>query len=163
VQQVFAELRRKLGFVPNLVRLWAHSRLLLRPLTTLEVTVGASGRVPSALKELAAARVSELNRCPYCRAFHHARLGQLDVADDKTAQLAAPELPEGLFTVEERVVLQLADEMTLDVKATPETVARVRELFGLEGAIELMAIVATLNADNRMALSAALVADQWPR
>lgn len=160
---VFARFRAALGFVPNYARLWANSQLLVDAAMTLEMTVGQSARVPAALKELAATRVSELNACPYCKAFHHARLGQLDVDAARAATLGEPSLPADLFSDEERAVLQLADEMTLEVRARRETVARVRELFGVEGAIELMGVIAMLNFDNRMAYTAELVADEWPR
>jgi uncharacterized peroxidase-related enzyme len=161
--ETFHQFRRALGFVPNLVRLWANSPLLMRAALALEVAVGTDGRVPAALKELAATRVSELNRCPYCKAFHHARLGQLDVDGGKAATLAEPTLPAGLFSDEEAAVLQLADEMTLEVQAHPATVERVKRLFGVEGAVELMGVIAMLNLDNRMAFTAGLVADDWPR
>jgi AhpD family alkylhydroperoxidase len=129
----------------------------------LEVAMTTAGRVPAALKELAATRVSELNRCPYCTAFHHARLGQLAVDGGKAATLAEPTVPSSLFTEAELAVLQLADEMTIDVQAHRATIERVKRLFGVEGAIELMGVIAMLNLDNRMAYSAGLVADDWPR
>jgi uncharacterized peroxidase-related enzyme len=161
--EMFHQFRRALGFVPNLVRMWAHSPLLMKAALALEVAMTTAGRVPAALKELAATRVSELNRCPYCKAFHHARLGQLAVDGGKAATLGEPTVPSSLFTEEELAVLQLADEMTIDVQAHPATLARVKRLFGVEGAIELMGVIAMLNLDNRMAYSAGLVADDWPR
>lgn len=160
---VFDRCRAALGFVPGYARLWAHSKLLVDAAMTLEMTVGQSACVPAPLKELAATRVSELNACPYCKAFHHARLGQVGVDGGKAATLGEPELPVALFSDAERAVLQLADEMTLEVRARRETVARVRELFGVEGAVELMGVIAMLNFDNRMAYTAELVADEWPK
>jgi hypothetical protein len=60
-------------------------------------------------------------------------------------------------------VLQLADEMTLDVQATAATIERVAKLFGVDGAIELMTCIGMLNLDNRMAFSADLPPDAFPR
>jgi hypothetical protein len=68
-------------------------------------------------------------------------------------------LPRDLYTEEELAVLRLADEMTLDVKAKPETLHAIAKLYGSEGAIELMAAVALLNFDNRMAFTAELPPD----
>jgi hypothetical protein len=51
--------------------------------------------------------------------------------------------------------------MTLSVRASPETVLRVKELFGEAGAIELMATIGMLNCFNRIAFSAGLSADAW--
>jgi AhpD family alkylhydroperoxidase len=163
VRAVFDKFKSALGFVPNLVRLWSHSPLLFGALTGLEAVVGAPGKVPGALKELAMARTSELNGCPYCKAFHHDRLKRLGTPADKDRSLALGQPPPGLFTDEELAVLKLADEMTMDVQASAATVERVARLFGTEGAIELMACIAMLNLDNRMAYSAALPPDAFPR
>ncbi|HLM73149.1 MAG TPA: hypothetical protein VK459_10675, partial [Polyangiaceae bacterium] len=67
----------------------------------------------------------------------------------------------GVFSAEETAVLDLTDEMTLSVRASPETVLRVKELFGEAGAIELMATIGMLNCFNRIAFSAGLSADAW--
>jgi uncharacterized peroxidase-related enzyme len=161
---LFEKFRQALGFVPNLVRLWANSKLLANALAQLEMVVGANGRVPSALKELAMARTSELNGCPYCKAFHHDRLLRLGSSADRASALAMREVEApGLFTAEERAVLQLADEMTLDVQASAATVEQVVKLFGVEGAVELMACIGMLNLDNRMAFTADLPPDAIPR
>jgi uncharacterized peroxidase-related enzyme len=166
VRAVFEKFRNALGFVPNLVRLWSQSSLLFPALTQLEAVVGAAGKVPSAIKELAMARTSELNGCPYCKAFHHERLRKLGESADKSSAIRGEHLEEaasGLFTEEERAALRLADEMTLDVQASRATVERVAKLFGNEGAVELMTCIAMLNLDNRMAYSAALPPDTFPR
>jgi uncharacterized peroxidase-related enzyme len=166
VRAVFEKFRSALGFVPNLVRLWSHSPLLFGALTGLEAVVGAAGKVPSNLKELAMARTSELNGCPYCKAFHHDRLKRLGTGSDKASALARERIesaPADLFTDEERAVLQLADEMTLDVQASAATIERVAKLFGVDGAIELMTCIGMLNLDNRMAFSADLPPDAFPR
>jgi AhpD family alkylhydroperoxidase len=159
VRDIYARFESTLGFVPNLVKLWSRAPYLVAALVGLETALGAEGRVPLAMKELAMTRTSELNGCPYCRAFHRARLRQLGVDRDKSASLGAPALPRELFTEEELAVLALADEMTLDVKAKPETVRCVTALYGAAGAVELMAVVALLNFDNRMAFSAELPPD----
>jgi hypothetical protein len=49
--------------------------------------------------------------------------------------------------------------MTLAIKARPETLSAVVKLYGTDGAIELMAAIALLNFDNRMAFSAELEPD----
>ncbi len=159
VREIFARFNATLGFVPNLVKLWSQAPHLVSALVTVETALGAEGRVPQALKELAMTRTSELNGCPYCKAFHRARLRKLGVRQQAAEPLAQPELPRELYTEEELAVLKLADEMTLDVKAKPETLRTVARLFGTDGAIELMAAVALLNFDNRMAFTAELPPD----
>lgn len=154
------EVRAALGFVPNLVRLWAEAPHLVSTLVSLETTIGGPGLVPQRLKELAMTRTSELNGCPYCKSFHHARLRTLGFPQHLRTQLGSPELPLELFDERERCVLRLAEEMTLDVRASPATLEECRNLFGRAGAVELMAAVALLNFDNRMAYSAQLEPDE---
>lgn len=56
-------------------------------------------------------------------------------------------------------MLKLTDEMTLLVRGQPETVGKAIELFGVDGAVELMATIALLNFDNRMAFTAGIPVD----
>jgi uncharacterized peroxidase-related enzyme len=163
VQQLFARVRGAIGFVPNLFRLWANAAHLLPTLIQMETTICGDGKVPSRLKELAALRTSELNGCPYCTAFHGHNVKQLGYDSVQYAAISQQQGPgPGLFTEEEQAVLSLADEMTMRISAQPETLARIRHLFGLDGAVELMATIALLNFDNRMAYSAGTPPDVFP-
>lgn len=160
VRALFERIRGAIGFVPNLFRLWGNAPHLVDTLVQLEVTVAGSGKVPSYLKELAMTRVSELNGCPYCKAFHSHNLRELGAGDDKCGALSERNPPPlALFNEEELLVLQLADEMTLSIRASDTTLWKVRERFGLDGAVELMAAIALLNFDNRMAFSAGIDPD----
>jgi AhpD family alkylhydroperoxidase len=159
IREIFATFERALGFVPNLVKLWSQAPHLVSALVAVETALGGAGKVPQAMKELAMVRTSELNGCPYCRAFHRTRLRALGVEASKSGGLSVPELPRELYSEEELVVLKLADEMTLDIRAKPETLAAIAKLYGSDGAVELMAAVALLNFDNRMAFSAGLPPD----
>lgn len=163
VQELFDRIRSSIGFVPNLFRLWANAPHLLPTLVQMETTICGSGKVSARLKELAAFRTSELNGCPYCTAFHGHNVKQLGYAPAQYAAMQQPKQADlGLFTEEEQAVLALADEMTVQVHARPDTIERIRRLFGIDGAVELMAMIALLNFDNRMAYSARTPADQFP-
>jgi uncharacterized peroxidase-related enzyme len=160
VEAVFKRFRDAIGFVPNLVRMWAQAPHLLDTLVELETTLAGTGKIAPELKELAMARTSELNGCPYCKAFHGERLKELKIDTSKVDALTtSTPVGGGLFSEEELVVLQLADEMTLRVRAQPETIARAQRLFGLDGLVELMAVIGLLNFDNRMAYSAGVPVD----
>jgi AhpD family alkylhydroperoxidase len=159
IREIYAQFTAALGFVPNLVKLWSQAPHLVSALVAVETALGGAGKVPQSMKELAMTRTSELNGCPYCKSFHRARLHKLGVSDHKMAPLAAPDLPRDVYTDEELAVLRLADEMTLEVKAKPATLRAIANLYGTDGAIELMAAVALLNFDNRMAFTAELPPD----
>lgn len=163
VQQLFERIRGAIGFVPNLFRLWANAAHLLPVLVKMETTICGEGKVPARLKELAAFRTSELNGCPYCVAFHGHNVKQLGFEPAQYAAMQAPSSPDqSLFSAEEQAVLALADEMTTRVHARPETIGRIRSLFGVDGVVELMATIALLNFDNRMAYSAGTPPDVFP-
>lgn len=159
VRSFFEKVREAIGFVPNLFRLWARAPHLVDTLIQLETTVGGSGKVPAQLKELAMLRTSELNGCPYCAAFHGANFDSAGGDPVQAEALKRRELPPGLFSEEELTVLKLTDEMTLLVRGQPETVGKAIELFGVDGAVELMATIALLNFDNRMAFTAGIPVD----
>jgi uncharacterized peroxidase-related enzyme len=162
VQQLFARIRAAIGFVPNLFRLWANAPHLLPTLVQMETTICGSGKVPARLKELAALRTSELNGCPYCKAFHGHNVRQLGYDESQVSAVQQTAEPaSGLFTTEELAVLTLADEMTRSVSARAETLGHIQALFGRDGAVELMATIALLNFDNRMAYSAQTPPDSF--
>lgn len=161
VRALFERIQNAIGFVPNLFRLWGNAPHLVETLVQLEVTVAGSGKVPSYLKELAMTRVSELNGCPYCKAFHSHNLRELGADDSKRDALSERHPPpSSLFGEDELFVIKLADEMTLSVRASDETLWKARQLFGLDGAVELMATISLLNFDNRMAFSAGVEPDK---
>jgi len=162
VREVFESVRGVFGFIPNWVRMLAPAPHIMKALLDFEVRVAGDGKVPRALKELAMTRTSELNGCNYCIAYHHHGLKACGVEAAKATAVGQRERPGGgVFSEEESAVLDLTDEMTLNVRATPETVARVKELFGEAGAIELMTAIGMLNCFNRIAFSAGLHPDAW--
>lgn len=162
VREVFENVRGAFGFIPNWVRMLAHAPHVMKALLDLEMSVAGGGKIPAALKELAMMRTSELNSCGYCAAYHRHGLKKAGVEAAKTEALAVRERPGGgLFSEEETAVLDLTDEMTLDVRAKPETVERAARLFGKEGAVELMATIGMLNFFNRMSLSTGISPDRW--
>lgn len=162
VREVFENVRGVFGFIPNWVRMLAHSPHVMKTLLELEMSVAGEGKIPSALKELAMMRTSELNSCTYCSAYHRHGLKRAGVEDSKTDALAVRERPGGgLFSEEETTVLDLTDEMTIDVRAKPETVERATRLFGEDGVVELMATIGMLNFFNRMSLSTGISPDRW--
>jgi uncharacterized peroxidase-related enzyme len=162
VREVFENVRGVFGFIPNWVRMLARSPHVLKALLDFEVRIAGDGKIPRALKELAMTRTSELNGCNYCSAYHRHGLKACGVEESKATAIGQRERPGGgLFSEEETAVLDLTDEMTLNVRASPETVLRVKELFGEDGAVELMAAIGMLNCFNRIAFSAGLSPDAW--
>lgn len=122
-----------------------------------------TGAVPDDLRELAIARVAVVNRAWY-EWGHHAPLaaaaGVPQAALDGLAAEAGPlrladwgeegnkAWAAGLSEKQWAVVV-LADEMTRNVEVADETFARVKDIFGERGTVEVVATVACYNCVSR--------------
>lgn len=121
--------------------------------------------VPDDLRELAISRVAAVNRAWY-EWGHHAPLavaaGVPQAAVDALAEATKPlrlgdwkgeggaegEAGSGL-TEKQWAVVVLADEMTRNVEVADETFAKVKEIFGERGTVEVVATVAAYNCVSR--------------
>ena len=71
VQALYQSLKKKIGRVPNVYRVYAHSPTALRANLALE-DILAQGELSEAEAEIIALVVSETNGCAYCLAAHTA-------------------------------------------------------------------------------------------
>jgi uncharacterized peroxidase-related enzyme len=149
-REIFKHVEAAMGRVPNLARVVAHSPPILGAFMQLAGVVAMPHKVPMDLKELAVLRVAELNGCPYCAGMHKPMMRQMGIAEEKISSISERRIKVGVFSELESAILQLADEMTEDVAAKPETVARIREKFGEDGAVELMMTIAFYNLMTRL-------------
>lgn len=153
VQELFVAPREKLGFVPNVLRLYA-----LRPTHLLrwndhyeELMKGESG-LTKAEREMIAVVVSVANRCTYCIAAHSAALRKLTkdagladaiAADHRTAPI--PERDSAMLDYALKLTLHPTEMSEADVMAlrdagwTDEDVMDIAEVTGM------------FNLTNRMA------------
>ncbi|WP_428846877.1 carboxymuconolactone decarboxylase family protein [Nocardia terpenica] len=109
--------------------------------------------LPKALQELIALRASQINGCGWCVDAHTkeaAAAGESAVR----INLVAAWRESSVFSAAERAALALAEEGTRLADAhtgvSDETWARVREHFDEDQAAALVAMVAMVNAANRM-------------
>jgi len=146
----FDEFIRVRGKVPNLFRITAQRPAIGRTLAAHLRAVMDEGEVPTALKELLAVRVSQVNQCEYCLASH-SRLAKRAGATD--AQIAA--LAEGTVDLVDpswRAPLRAADEMTRDHGAISDTTyAALRDDWSEPQIVEIVSVVSLFNLFNRTA------------
>lgn len=114
--------------------------------------------VSTVLKELIKMRASQINGCAYCLDMHteHA----LESGESQRRIFALPVWKEShLFSEEERIVLQLTEEVTLisahGVK--DETYGRVVEYFGERVTAQLIMLIVLINSWNRIAVATRLI------
>lgn len=150
LRESFDEFVRVRGKVPNLFRITGQRPSIGRTLAAHLRAVMDEGEVPTALKELLAVRVSQVNGCDYCLASH-SRLARRAGATD--AQIAA--LANGIVDDVEaswRAPLRAADEMTRDHGAiSDDTFAAMRRDWSEPQIVEIVSVVSLFNLFNRTA------------
>ncbi|WP_315792981.1 carboxymuconolactone decarboxylase family protein [Paenibacillus sp. BIC5C1] len=106
------------------------------------------------LYELLKIRVSQINGCAFCLDMHAKDLLKLgDYADHILLLSVWREVP--LFTEKERVMLELAEAVTLISKqGVPlELYEKVREHFSEAEVVDLIMAINTINSWNRIAIT----------
>jgi uncharacterized peroxidase-related enzyme len=138
------------GKVPNLFRITAQRPAIGSTLAAHLHAVMDEGEVPTALKELLAVRVSQVNGCDYCLASH-SRLAKRAGASD--AQIAA--LADGIVDEVDpawRAPLRAADEMTRDHGAIgDDTWTALMRDWSEPQIVEIVSVISLFNLFNRTA------------
>ena len=151
LKQIYEMCQQAMGGVPHLARVIANCKDLLGPFLGLAGAVAQEYTVPMRLKQLAVLRTAELNGCAYCRSIHVPKGEQLGLDSDKMEGVAQKDIPDDVFSAEEKIVIRMTDEMTGRVGAEKDTVAQAREMFGEAGAVELMMTISFYNLMTRLA------------
>lgn len=104
------------------------------------------------LVELVKIRVSQINGCAFCTAFHLALARRLGVEAAKI-DLVAVWRDAGLFTPRERAALAWAEPLAaMPVGPVPDdALARLGAAFAPDEVVHLTLAIATINAWNRIA------------
>ena len=145
--------RERLGFVPNVLRGYAHAPERLASFTAMRdgLMAGESG-LSKAEREMIAVVVSSLNRCHYCLTSHGAALRRL-TGDPPLADTLAMNFRAAKLTDRQRAMLEFAERLT----QAPETIDDTdRELlreqgFGERDIWDIAEVTAFFNMTNRLA------------
>ena len=106
------------------------------------------------LLEMIKIRASQINGCAYCIDMHTREALEIGETQRRIFALSAwKESP--LFTQEERIVLQLTEEVTLISKdgVSDDTYNKAINTYGENGLAQLIMQVITINSWNRIAVS----------
>ncbi len=102
------------------------------------------------LVELMQIRASQVNRCAYCIDYHTSDARKAGEDEQRIYQLSAWE-ESSLYTEKERAALELTEAVTLLPEGVPDEVyERAAEHFAEQELAQLIALVLTVNAWNRM-------------
>lgn len=110
------------------------------------------------LKELIKMRASQINGCAYCLDMHTEDALKLGESPRRIFALSVWH-ESHLFSDEERVVLQLTEEVTKigEKGLTEETYKNAIQTFGEQRTAQIIMLIVTINAWNRIAVSTRLI------
>jgi AhpD family alkylhydroperoxidase len=116
----------------------------------LALDAAARDGVDPVVLELVQIRASQVNGCAYCVDHHVRDAREAGESDDRLHQLAVWR-ESSLYTGRERAALALAEAVTLLPGGVPDEVyAEAERHFEQRGLAQLIAVVFTVNAWNRM-------------
>lgn len=156
VSDLYDELTKIRGSVPNLFQLLGHSPKMLGPALALANFAGSSdSRVPAKHKQLAYLTASRLNYCDYCLKRHAvagARAGLTPAQIDLILDPTQPDLLDSpLFNAKEKLIIEYSLELTVNADVELATAAALKEFFDDEEYLELTFVISTANMFNRLA------------
>jgi uncharacterized peroxidase-related enzyme len=149
----FAKCEEKIGFVPNVLRAYAHDNAKLEAFAAFynDLMLAPSG-LSKLEREMIAVAVSSQNRCYYCLTAHGAAVRQLS-GDPALGEIMAMNYRAGDLTLRHRAMLDFAVKLT---EAPSTIVEEDREALRRAGFAErdiwdIAAVASFFNMSNRMA------------
>jgi AhpD family alkylhydroperoxidase len=104
-------------------------------------------------KELIKIRASQVNGCAYCINMHTADARKLGVTEQRIYLLSAWREAD-IYTEEEKAILALTEEVTLiSQHVSEETYANAAQFFDEKYLAEIIMMIITINAWNRIGIA----------
>jgi uncharacterized peroxidase-related enzyme len=153
IQAVFAEMRVKPGFVPNVYQAYSLRPQQLRGFMALyDAIMTEDSGLTKAEREMIAVAVSAQNHCYYCLTSHGAVL-RIRAKDQVLADTIAANYRVADQTPRQRAMLDLAIKITTDSDAvSDQDIAALREHgFADEDIMDIIQTAALFNYSNRVA------------
>lgn len=123
-----------------------------KAMKTLENYI-ATSKVTPIQKELIKIRASQINGCAYCINMHARDARKIGETEQRIYLLNAWR-ETSLFTEEEKAILALTEEVTLIAKGvSDDTYQQAAKLFDEHYLAQIIMIIVTINAWNRIAVS----------
>ena len=134
VKQTFAQLPTVL----NVFKMMAHAETTFRPLVRLGSAILAQQKLSARLRELAILRVASLSGCRYEWVQHLSLAMLMGATRLQVDAIEKGEIHAPCFDESEQLALELATELTHDVRGSDTTFARLRECFSPQEIVELV-------------------------
>jgi uncharacterized peroxidase-related enzyme len=148
LEEAFAQIERRMGFVPNSMLTMARRPEIMRAFGAL-AQAARTGTVDPQLKEMVALVASTAAGCRYCQAHTASNTARAGGEAEKIAQVWSYKTSE-LFTDAERAALRLAHHAALvPNQATDADFAELRRHFDDGEVVEIVAMIALFGFLNR--------------
>ncbi len=116
----------------------------------------ATSTLPVILQELVRLRASQINGCNFCKGIHTDAAKKHGETDERLAALANWKTSD-LFDEKERATLEVTEAVTTiaDQGLSDELYGKVAEFLSAEEIAQLIVLIATVNAWNRIGVATA--------
>lgn len=137
------------GEIAVLYQALLHSPAIASGWEKMLTAVRNRTQVPADLRELIILRIAVINRARFEFDAHAPHARRAGVSEDRIEGLREWPATLALFSDDERLVLELTEHMTRDVDVPEVVIVRVRNRFGEQGLVEVVATVAAYNMVSR--------------
>lgn len=155
VRKLFAKARERLGFVPNVFRVYAFRPERLRAwFTHFKAVHEPTENLSGADRELIAVVVSSANRCLYCLVAHGEAL-RAELGDPVLGEWIALDWRRAGLDERRTAIAAYAEKLTLEPRAVGEADLQALLAVGLtiEEAWDVAEVASMYNFTNRMAMA----------
>ena len=122
-----------------------------KAMDALDTYIGNSG-VDQKLQELIRIRASQINGCAYCVAYHSSDARKAGETEQRLYLVSVWREAPNIFTEEEQLVFAMTEEITLIHQhgLSDATYDKAIATFGEEKTAQIMMVIITINAWNRI-------------
>jgi AhpD family alkylhydroperoxidase len=137
---IFEQFRERAQVMPNLYRVLANTPALLTAWVAFAWPLRESSASPRAIRELAIVYLAIRRSCNYVQVHHGRYAHEFGVTPEQIQGLEHWQ-NDGTYSEEQRIALQLVDDIVDHGAASAATVAECRRLFRDDGSVELLVTV----------------------
>ena len=145
VQEIFQGLKKKIGMIPNVYKLFANSPVAFKAFLEMEKTLEGGFFSPKEIQAIEL-MVSQVNECHYCLAAHTALGKMAGFSEQETLDLRSASIDDEKL----RALTALAREITIQ-RGRPDD-EYINDFFGAgygkQALVELVAFVSIMNFSN---------------
>lgn len=148
-KEIFGEMEKQFGMVPNLFATIAQYPKALKPIIDLYQAIAKESTIEPRLQELANLEVSRINRCNYCL-VHHEQMAKMFGLSDEQINVLKTGNSNKRFTDKDQIVIDYASQVTRNAEEVSEDLfMRLRSYFNDSQIVNLTLIIGLMNVFNR--------------